>query len=99
MRLLLNSSAGSDFKSDGYTTVDTLEMLVYNTSIVQQHKGGTVKAADLLRKLQKNGAVFKRHGSGHDIWERNGKSAPVPRHRTIKESTARAILKELGIPL
>lgn len=57
-----------------------------------------MKTADLLRKLKKGGASLKRHGSSHDIWERNGKTAPVPRHRTIKETTAEEILKQLEIP-
>ena len=57
-----------------------------------------MKTAELLRKLKENGASFKRHGRSHDIWERNDKKAPVPRHRTIKESTAAAILKQLEIP-
>ena len=57
-----------------------------------------MKTAELLRKLKKGGASFKRHGASHDIWERNGKTAPVPRHRAIKETTAEAILKQLEIP-
>jgi hypothetical protein len=42
----------SGSKSVGYTTIGILGVFVHNTSIVQQHKGGTVKTADLLRKLQ-----------------------------------------------
>lgn len=57
-----------------------------------------MKTAILRRKLQKSGAILKRHGSRHDIWELSGKSAPVPRHPTIKETTAKEILKQLGIP-
>ena len=56
-----------------------------------------MKTAVLRRKLQKCGAVLKRHGSRHDIWELNGKTAPVARHPTIKERTAQEILKQLGI--
>ena len=56
-----------------------------------------MKTAVLRRKLQKCGAVLKRHGNRHDIWELNGKTAPVSRHPTIKERTAQEILKQLGI--
>lgn len=56
-----------------------------------------MKTAELRRKLQKSGATLKRHGSRHDIWELNGKSVPVPRHPTIKETTAKEIVKQLGI--
>lgn len=56
-----------------------------------------MKTAELRRKLKQSGATLKRHGSRHDIWERNGKIAPVPRHPTIKENTAKAILDQLGI--
>lgn len=59
--------------------------------------GGYVKTAELLRILRKNGAILKRHGSHHDLWVRNEKSTTVPRHPTIKENTAKAILKALGI--
>lgn len=60
-------------------------------------KGGSVKTAELRRKLLENGATFVRHGSNHDIWERNGILTQVPRHPRTKDSTARGILKRLGI--
>ncbi len=60
-------------------------------------KGGSVKTAELRRKLLENGAIFIRHGGNHDIWERNGIQTQVPRHPRTKDSTARGILKRLGI--
>ena len=56
-----------------------------------------MKTAELLRILKKNGATLNRHGARHDQWVRNGKITTVPRHPTIKENTAKGILKALGI--
>lgn len=60
-------------------------------------KGGSVKTAELRRMLKEGGATFYRRGSNHDIWQCHGFKAPVPRHRTIDEYTARGILKQLHI--
>jgi hypothetical protein len=45
--------------------------------------------------------VLHRQGGGHAIWinQTNRKISSVPRHREIKENTARAICKQLEIPL
>jgi len=42
-----------------------------------------------------------RQGGAHAIWinSMNAKIASVPRHREIKENTARAICKQLEVPL
>ena len=56
-----------------------------------------MKRLDLIRIIEKNGAVFVRHGSDHD-WYKNlgtGKAEAVPRHREIKEQLARKIIKQL----
>ena len=50
-----------------------------------------MKRLDLIRIIEKNGAVFVRHGSEHD-WYKNyetGKAEAVPRHREIKEQLAK----------
>ncbi|HXJ59220.1 MAG TPA: type II toxin-antitoxin system HicA family toxin, partial [Verrucomicrobiae bacterium] len=38
-----------------------------------------------------------REGGNHAIWKNpaNGKSAPIPRHREIKEGTVRAVCRQL----
>jgi hypothetical protein len=57
-----------------------------------------VKRVDLIKAIEGLGCEFIRHGKKHD-WYRNpltGVSQPVPRHREIKESLARHILKMLG---
>ena len=60
-----------------------------------------MKLADLERHLRRSACVFYREGGAHSIWfnPANRKIASVPRHREIKEYTARAICKQLEIPL
>jgi hypothetical protein len=56
-----------------------------------------VKRIDLIKKIEEAGCILVRHGAKHD-WYRNpatGISQPVPRHREIKESLARHILRKL----
>jgi predicted RNA binding protein YcfA (HicA-like mRNA interferase family) len=59
-----------------------------------------MKLADLERHLLQHGCVLHREGSAHTIWRNpsNRKITSVPRHREIKEGTARAICKQLEIP-
>jgi len=44
--------------------------------------------------------VFEREGAEHEIWAIGGRTFSIPRHRELREQTARAILKaaeeELG---
>jgi mRNA interferase HicA len=57
-----------------------------------------MKRIDLIRTITSFGCVLVRHGGKHD-WYRNpatGVSQPVPRHREIKESLARHIIRMLG---
>jgi len=47
----------------------------------------------LIKIIEKNGAVFIRHGGNHD-WYKNietGKSEAVPRHNEIKELLVKKI--------
>ncbi|OGR05213.1 MAG: addiction module toxin, HicA family [Deltaproteobacteria bacterium RIFOXYD12_FULL_50_9] len=56
-----------------------------------------MKRIDLLRALEEMGCVLLRHGGKHD-WYQNlttKVSQPVPRHREIKETLARHIIKLL----
>ncbi|MEW6733089.1 MAG: type II toxin-antitoxin system HicA family toxin [Acidobacteriota bacterium] len=51
-----------------------------------------------MKNLESIGCVFIRHGSKHD-WYQNPRtkvSQPVPRHREIKESLAKHIIKMLS---
>ena len=57
-----------------------------------------MKRVDLIRRIEKSGSIFIRHGGRHD-WYRNpetGACQPVPRHREIKDHLARHILRKLG---
>ena len=57
-----------------------------------------MKRIDLIKIIEKNGAVFIRHGSSHD-WYKNFKTGiaeAVPRHREIKEQLAKKIIKRLA---
>lgn len=58
-----------------------------------------MKTEEFLRILRKCGARFDHHGTRHDVWEKDGVTAIVPRHKTIKRDTARGILKDLGIKI
>jgi predicted RNA binding protein YcfA (HicA-like mRNA interferase family) len=56
-----------------------------------------MKRKDLIKKLEKTGCIFLRHGGNHD-WYHNPStkiSQPVPRHKEIKEYLAKHILKML----
>ena len=59
-----------------------------------------MKRRDLLLRLKEEGCVLVRTVGAHD-WYRNvitGAAQPVPRHREIKEYTARAIIQKLSTP-
>jgi mRNA interferase HicA len=59
-----------------------------------------MKHVDFIRHLTQHGCVLHRQGARHEIYRNpaNGNQAAVPRHREIKESTARRICDQLGIP-
>ena len=57
-----------------------------------------MKRIDLIKIIEKNGAVFIRHGGNHD-WYKNkatGIAEAIPRHREIKELLAKKIIKRLS---
>ena len=60
-----------------------------------------MKLNDLEKHLHQNGCIKKREGGNHTIWLNpgNGKIAPVPRHKEIKEGLVKKICKELDILL
>lgn len=56
-----------------------------------------MKRVELIRIIEDMGCILIRHGGKHD-WYQNPEtkvSQPVPRHREIKESLARHIIKML----
>lgn len=56
-----------------------------------------MKRMDLVRTLTKAGYFLLRNGSNHDIFSNGIHKIAVPRHREIKERTAKDIMKEAGI--
>ena len=56
-----------------------------------------MKYRDLVRKLEKIGFKFERHGGKHDVYKRGSEEEQVPRHRDVNERLARAILKKWGL--
>lgn len=56
-----------------------------------------MKRKDLIKNIEKQGAVFIRHGGNHD-WYSNPItkiSQPIPRHNDINEYLAKSIIKKL----
>ena len=55
-----------------------------------------MKQRDLVKRLKKVGFEFLRHGADHDVYVRGKDVEEVPRHREIKETLAKSILKRWG---
>jgi mRNA interferase HicA len=57
-----------------------------------------LKRLELIKKIEKMGCVFVRHGGKHDWYEnkKTGISQPIPRHNEIKERLAKKIITMLG---
>jgi len=59
-----------------------------------------MKRRDLLRHLEQHGCYLDREGGRHSIYRnpQNGRAVAIPRHREIKETTARTICEQIGVP-
>lgn len=59
-----------------------------------------MKHVDLIRHLTQHGCHLNRQGARHEIYVNpaNGNRTAVPRHREVKDTTARKICDQLGIP-
>ena len=59
-----------------------------------------MKRRDLIARIIAEGCVLVRTIGKHDFYRNviTGDCQPVPRHREIKEFTARAIIKRLSAP-
>ena len=55
------------------------------------------KQRDLVRLLEKNGWWLKRHGGDHDTYTNGIDSERIPRHKEIKETLAKAIIKRRNL--
>ena len=58
-----------------------------------------MKRNEFIKILSKNGVVFFRSGSKHDIYRQDvtGKKVSVPRHSEIDNILVKEILKEMMI--
>ncbi len=56
-----------------------------------------MKRRDLIRRLEKAGFVFVRHGGKHDVYRRGSDEEQVPRHTEINEMLARAIIRKWNL--
>ncbi len=56
-----------------------------------------MKHRDLIKKIEKTGCMFIRHGGKHDWYQNPITKAcqPIPRHREINEILAKNIIKKL----
>ena len=59
-----------------------------------------MKRRDLIRHIECFGCYLDREGAKHSIYRNpaNGLCSAVPRHAEIKDTTARAICDQLGVP-
>ena len=56
-----------------------------------------MKRKDLVKKLEKAGFCFLRHGGCHDIYIRGNDIEQVPRHKEVNEKLAKAILRKWNL--
>lgn len=56
-----------------------------------------MKRKDLIKRLEKAGFVFARHGGKHDVYKRRNDEEQVPRHKEINEVLAKAIIRKWSL--
>ena len=56
-----------------------------------------MKRRDLIKLFEQNGWWYKRHGLEHDVYTNGKYSESIPRHREIKEPTAKAMIRKWGL--
>lgn len=56
-----------------------------------------MKTKDLIKLLKKNGWVFRRRGSNHDIYVKGNERESIVRHKETDEELAKAIIKRRGL--
>jgi len=57
-----------------------------------------MKRRNLLKHLNKHGAILLREGSRHTIYKKGSLKTQIPRHNEIVDELARKICKDLEIP-
>ena len=56
-----------------------------------------MKRRVLIRKLERIGFKFERHGGNHDVYRRGNEIENIPRHKEINEQLAKGILRKWGL--
>lgn len=56
-----------------------------------------MKRRDLVKRLEKAGFVFARHGGKHDVYKRGDDEEQVPRHTEINEMLSKAIIRKWSL--
>lgn len=56
-----------------------------------------MKQRELIKKLEKAGFIFERHGGNHDVYTRGKEKEEIPRHNEIDERLAKAIIKRRNL--
>ena len=56
-----------------------------------------MKTKDLIKLLERNGWMFKRHGANHDIYVKGNERESIVRHKETDEELARLIIKRRGL--
>jgi YcfA-like protein. len=59
--------------------------------------GFIMKTIELIKLLEKNGWVFKRHGANHDIYIKGNERESIVRHRETDEELAKTIIKRRSL--
>lgn len=65
--------------------------------IIDYRKDDFMKYRVLVKKLNELGWYYKKSGGRHDVFTKDGKIMPIPRHKEINEITAKEILKKAGL--
>jgi mRNA interferase HicA len=60
-------------------------------------RGEPMKRADFIRMLERNGWQLERDKGPHSIYTDGKVSEPIPRHKELKETLVRAIIKRRGL--
>ena len=65
--------------------------------IIINARRNRMKKRDLIKKLEKAGFKFERHGGNHDVYKRGTDTEQIPRHSEVDERLAKAILRRWGL--
>ncbi len=56
-----------------------------------------MKRRELIKKLEKAGFGFSRHGGNHDVYTRGDDEEMIPRHKEINEMLAKGMIKKWNL--